>query len=91
MSSNSPFVDASDWSYDTGRIVAEAIPIAMLIGLFGAVAFVPLSIATLVGGGSILGDLFRLLAQFVLAVGSGVVLLHVVVRGVQLADGTDTD
>jgi hypothetical protein len=91
MSSNSPFVDTSDWSYDTGRIVAEAIPIAMLIGLFGALALVPLTVATLFAGGSILGDLFRLLAQLVLAVGSGVVLVHVVARGVRMADGLDAE
>lgn len=80
------FVDRSDWTYNVGAILAEAIPIAMLMGLFLLVAIVPLSVVFLFGGGSPLGTVLTAVAQFVLAVGGGVVLLHIVVRGIELAD-----
>lgn len=85
MPPSSPFVDPGTGAIDVGRVVAEAIPVAKLVGLFLAVALVPLSFGFLLGP-SPPAALFTLVAQFVLAVGSAVVLVHVVVRGVRLAD-----
>ena len=70
---------------DTRRIIAEAIPLAKLVGLVAAVALIPL-LPLLLGIRSGVGLVFTLVGQFVLAVGSGIVLMYVVARGVQLAD-----
>lgn len=86
MSPSSPFVDPGTGSIALERVVAEAIPVAKLIGLFVGVALVPLGLGFLLGGASPLGALLTLVAQFVLAIGSAVVLMHVVVRGVRLAE-----
>lgn len=80
------FVDRVTREIDFDRVVAEAIPIATLIGVFVTLVLVPLAIVFLVGSNSIVGLLFTLLALFVLAVGAGVVLLYVIVRGIRLAD-----
>ncbi|APW97505.1 hypothetical protein CHINAEXTREME_06845 [Halobiforma lacisalsi AJ5] len=80
MSTSGPFFDDSG-TLDDDRLFYELVPIAKLVALFGAVAAVPFLLAAASGA-----LLFTLLSQFVLAVGSGVVLLHVVVRGVELAD-----
>lgn len=87
MSSSNLFVDRATGSIDTDQIIAEAIPIATLIGLFVAVALVPLVLAFLLGDVlSVLGALFMLVTQFVLAVGASIVLLYVIARAIQLAD-----
>jgi hypothetical protein len=80
-----PFVDPVTGTLDTDQILTEAVPLGKLVGLFVAVAFVPLTLAFLLGGG-LVGALFALAAQFVLAVGAGVVLLYVVIRGIHLAE-----
>jgi hypothetical protein len=56
-----------------------------LIVLFGLLSVIPFLFSLLVGGGGGLGFLFVLLAQFVLAVGTGIVLMYVIARGIQLA------
>ncbi|SEO44267.1 hypothetical protein SAMN04487948_102438 [Halogranum amylolyticum] len=86
MDSLPPFVDSETSSLDTSRIWQEAAPLAGLILLFGALALVPYLLVLLFAGNSLVGALFTLVAQFVLAVGGGVVLLYVVARGIQLAD-----
>lgn len=86
MTSESPFVDRTDGSLDTDQILVEAVPLAKLIALFAAVAFVPFAIAFLLGLGSGFGLLFSIVAQFVLAVGTGVVLMYVVARGLTLSE-----
>ena len=53
--------------------------------LFGALALVPF-VLSLFAGGSPLSILFIIIAQFVLAIGTGLVLIYVVARGIQLAD-----
>lgn len=83
MSKSPPFFDRSSSSLDTEQISREAIPFAKLIGLVAVVALIPFGIAVSAG---IFPRLFTILAQFVLAVGSGVVLLYIITRAIQLAE-----
>lgn len=85
MSKSPPFVDRDTGSLDTDQILAEAFPLAGLVALFAGLALVPFVIAFLVGRNAALGFLFTLVAQLILAVGAGVVLIYVVARGIQLA------
>jgi hypothetical protein len=84
MPSDPPFIDPTSRSLDTDQILYEAIPIASLIALFAGTALLPLLLVLAVGGG-LLGAVFTAAAQFVLAVGAGVVLLYVIVRADQLS------
>jgi hypothetical protein len=86
MSPSPPFVDRRTDTLDLPQIIAEATPLAKLIGLVVAVASVPFALVYGVFGQSILGVLFTVLGQFVLAVGSGVVLMYVVARAIDLSD-----
>lgn len=88
MPSSPPFFDLGTGSLDIAQIYREALPIAALVGLFGGIALVPLALVFLFAGSSALGAILTVVAQFVLAVGTGIVLLYVVVRGQQLA-GTE--
>jgi hypothetical protein len=81
-----PFIDPETGSLDTDRLAYETIPLAKLIAAVGAIALVPLGIAFLLGE-TVVAALFALAGQFVLAVGTALVLLYVVVRGLQLANG----
>jgi len=88
MPPSPPFIDRTNGRIDTDRILAEARPLAQLIGLFVAIALVPLAIVFFLGALGVaepLGVIFMLVAQFVLAVGAGIVLMYVVARGIQLA------
>ncbi|WP_254271594.1 hypothetical protein [Haloarcula marina] len=85
MPSQPPFVDPVTNELDTDQILAEAIPLAKLVGVFVAVALVPLGLGFFALGNSAIGAILALLGQFVLAVGTGVVLLYVVARGRQLS------
>ena len=87
MPSDTPFVDPDTGRLDTNEIVYEAVPVAKLLGLFVAVAIVPLAVMVLLGPTGPLGALIGLLAQFVLAVGGAIVLMYVIVRAQQLAAG----
>lgn len=80
--SSPPFVDRGTGELDTEQLIAEAVPLAKLVGLVGVVALVPLLPALLGIPGALA---FTLVGQFVLAVGSGLVLMYVVARGTQLA------
>lgn len=83
MSSPPPFVDHEEWTIDLREILREALPLVALVGLVGIVAYVPL----IVGGGLGLAPIaFTLASQFLLVVGSGIVLLYVIARGIQLAE-----
>lgn len=87
MADSRPFVDMEAGEIETAQLWAEAAPIAVLVGLFGAIAIgvflVGFAISGLFGfGGAWLG---AIAAQFVLAVGAAMVLLYVIVRGRQLA------
>lgn len=85
MSSSPPFVDPRTATLDFYQIARESILLAKLIGLFVAIALAPLTIAFFLGGNSGLGALFALAAQFILAVGSGIVLIYAISRGVAFA------
>jgi hypothetical protein len=85
MPARPPFVDPATGSIDTAQIITEAIPLAKLIGVFVAIAIVPFALASTLFGRSILGTIVTVVAQFVLAVGTGVVLTYVVARGRQLS------
>ena len=84
MAPSSPFV-APDGTIETERVLAEAVPLARLIGLVVVAALPPYAVVFLFAGGSLLGRLLTVLGQFVLAVGAGVVLIHVVTRAIRLA------
>lgn len=86
MPPSPPFVDRETGTVDTDQILAEAVPIAKLIGLFAAIALVPLIIVVLLAGNSLFGMILAVVAQFILAVGAGIVLLYTISRGIQLAD-----
>ncbi len=86
-----PFVDPVSNELDTSQIISEAIPIVGLVLLFATVAAVPFLLGAVFSFGSLLGLVFILIAQLVLVVGAGIVLIYVVARGIQLADdGADT-
>jgi hypothetical protein len=90
--SQPPFVDPTSHELDLDQreldldqIWREAVPLIRLIVLFGLLSVIPFLLSLLVGGGGGLGFLFVLLAQFVLAVGTGIVLMYVIARAIQLA------
>ena len=85
MSDGPPFVDPETGALDTAQIRREAYPLAGLVMLFGALALIPF-VLSLFADESPLVVIFTILAQFVLAVGAGIVLIYVVARGIQLAD-----
>ena len=84
-----PFIDPDASELDIGRILTEAIPLAGLVTLFGGLSLLPFLLALLVGGNGGLALLFTLVAQFVLAVGAGIVLMYVIARGIALAESRD--
>lgn len=86
MPSSTPFVDPGTGSLATGRILAETIPLAKLIGSVVAVALVPFAVALLVNPVGPLDEIFVIVGQFVLAVGSGIVLMYVISRAVQISE-----
>lgn len=84
MSPSRPFIEPDSGGLDTDQILTEAYPLAGLVLLFAGLALVPFLVALLFGG-SFLSGLFTVLAQLVLAIGGGIVLMYVVARGVQLS------
>lgn len=85
MAPSTPFVNRGTGTIDATQILAEAIPLAKLIGLFVAIALIPFAMVFLLGGHSLPGVIFALAGQFILAVGSGIVLMYVISRAIQLA------
>lgn len=85
MPSSAPFVDPVTGELDTQQLLAEAFPLGKLIGVFVAVSLVPYGLGVVVGP-SLLGQAFFLIGQFILAIGAGVVLLYVIVRGRELSE-----
>lgn len=86
MTDAGPFYDPETHELDVSQVFQEAIPIAGLILLFGLLAVVPFYLGALALDDTVFGLALALLGQFVLAVGSAIVLLYVVARGVQLAE-----
>lgn len=90
MSSDRPFFTAPEEELDTNQILYEALPLSKLVVAVGVVAFIPILLQTtlfeILGLASLFELLFTFLIQLVLAVGSGIVLLYIIVRANQLAD-----
>ncbi|MFC4408087.1 hypothetical protein [Haloarchaeobius iranensis] len=90
MSPSRPFFTTPSGEFDTGQLLYEAIPLAKLVALVGAVALTPQLLhwlaIELLSITPALGIVFTLATQFVLAVGTGLVLIYVVVRANQLTD-----
>lgn len=87
MQPSPPFVDPDTGALDTTQIKAEVLPLAGLIALFAGLALVPFVVVFLFAGNSALGVLFTIVAQLILAIGAGIVLMYVIARGIQLAGG----
>jgi hypothetical protein len=90
MPSERPFFTAPEEELDTTQILSEALPLAKLVAAVGVVAFIPILLQTtlfeILGLVSLFELPFTLLTQLILAVGTGIVLLYVIVRANQLAD-----
>lgn len=84
MPSSSPFVDQETGRIDRSRVLAEAIPLTELVGLVGVAALVPFAFVILLGPTGF-STVLTLLSQFILAVGSGVILIYVISRAIRLA------
>lgn len=85
--SSPPFIDPDSGELDLDQIRAEVFPLAGLILLFGGLALLAFLVMLLVAGNSLLAGFLTVLSRFVLAVGTGIVLIYVIARGIQLADG----
>ena len=79
-----PFVDPATGELDTDQILAEAVPLGKLIGVFVAISLVPFALVFLALGSGV-GAISAVIAQFILAVGAGIVLMYVIARGMQLS------
>lgn len=86
MPPSPPFVDRETGTVDIDQILAKVVPLAKLIGLFVALALVPLVLVVLLAGNSLAGMILAVVAQFILTVGAGIVLLYVISRGIHLAE-----
>lgn len=86
MSNSPPFIDPHTRALDTDQILQEAFPLIGLVALFGGLALVPFLFVFLFAGSSALGVVLTIVAQFILAIGAGIVLMYVVARGIQLAE-----
>ena len=86
MPSETPFVNPRTNELDTEQILREAIPLAKLVAVVAAAALLPFLFVVLLGAGSTLGTVFVFAAQFVLAVGTGLVIMYVVARARALGD-----
>lgn len=84
--SSPPFIDQESGELDISQIRAEVFRLAGLIVLFGGVALLVFLITLLVAGNAMLAGLLTVVLQFVLAVGTSIVLMYVIGRGIQLAD-----
>jgi hypothetical protein len=85
MRDTAPFIDPVSSELELRQIFRESVPLLALVVLFGGLSLLPFLIVLLVAGNSPLGLLLTLLSQLILAVGTGVVLIYVVARGVQLS------
>lgn len=86
MAHSPPFVDNENGELDLRQIWTEGIPIVGLIVLFGTLALLPYLLVRVIFGGTVLGVFLVLFVQFVLVVGTAIVLMYVVARAIQLAD-----
>jgi hypothetical protein len=83
--SSPPFIDGESGGLDLGQIREEAFPLAGLIVFFGALSLLVFVTMLLFAGNSLIAGVLTVVSQFVLAVGTGIVLIYVIARGIQLA------
>jgi len=88
MSGSPPFVNREENELDLRRIWEEALPIVGLIVLFAAAAALPYVLVMVVFQDRFAGLVFTLFAQLVVAVGTAIVLMYVIARAIQIADGS---
>jgi hypothetical protein len=81
-----PFIDEESGELNLGQIRQEVFRLSGFIVLFGGLALLVYLITLLFVGNSLLGGVFIILTQFILAVGTCIVLMYVIGRGIQLAD-----
>lgn len=86
MSKSPPFIDPASGELNFDQIRAEAYPLTGLVALFAGLAFVPFFLVILFAGSSTLGMVLTLFSQLVIAIGTGIVLMYVIARGIQLAE-----
>ncbi len=88
MSPSRPFFEPDSSELDTVQIIKEAVPLTKLIGAVILIALVPLLFRVvfsgLLGLTTGLGFLYMLASQFIIAVGSGIVLIYIIVRANQI-------
>ncbi|WP_144926715.1 hypothetical protein [Halorubrum salsamenti] len=84
--SSPPFIDQESGELDISQIQAEVFRLSGLIILFGGVALLVFLITLLIAGNSLLAGFLTVVSQFILAVGTGIVLMYVIARAIQLAD-----
>ena len=84
MASSPPFVDQETERIDRTQVLAEATSLAELIGLIVAIALIPFAFVVLLGGHSGFSMILMFVTQFILAVGSGIVLIYCIARAIQI-------
>lgn len=86
MPGRRPFIDQDTGALDTEQIQTELYPLTGLVALFAGLALIPFIFVFVFAGNSALGALFTILTQFVLVIGTGIVLMYVIARGIDLSD-----
>ncbi|MFQ3294201.1 MAG: hypothetical protein ACI8VE_001270 [Natrialbaceae archaeon] len=90
MSPSRPFFASPSGELNTEQLIDEALPLARLIGAIGVVALIPILLQffllEIIGLLPQLGILLSVAVQFILAVGTGIVLMYVIIRSNQLMD-----
>lgn len=84
--SSQPLIDQESGELDLGQIRDEAFPLAGLVVLFGALALLVCLVMIPVAGNPLFAGLLTVVSQFILAIGTGLVLMYVVAHGLQLAE-----
>lgn len=86
VSPRPPFIDPGTGEIDIAQIATESLPLGKLIAVFGVLSLIPYAIAVFTFPHSILSAILIVVAQFILAVGTGIVLMYIIVRGLQLME-----
>lgn len=86
MSKSPPFIDPASGELNFDQIRAEAYPLTGLVALFAGLAFVPFLLVILFAGSSFLGTVLTFFSQLIIAIGTGIILIYVIARGIQLAE-----
>jgi hypothetical protein len=86
VAKSTPFIDQETGGLDRDQIRTEAYPLAGLTALFAGLALIPYVLVFLFGGNSAFGLVLTVIAQLILAVGAGIVLMYVIARAITLAE-----